>query len=117
MVALITVRPPVGTPACDTCKHLAPLEAELAAAGVPVGPGRPCPHDPEWGTWFEVDAIVDVASLSSRLALDPCVTYEEYETAVCNNGPDDATFYCDCCGQAIVSLHPRLAPLGTPRVG
>ena len=96
-----------------TCEHLAALERELAAAGVPVGPGRPCPHDPDWGTWFEVDALFDARPLRRRLALDPCVSYEEYEGVLCAS---DATFYCTCCKRAIAGLHPRSATPATPRI-
>ncbi len=96
-----------------TCPHLVPLEQELTSAGVAVGPGRPCPHDPDWGTWFEVDALFDVTTLRRRLSLDPCVTYEEFEGVL---SASDATFYCNCCRQAIVGLHPRSAPPGTPHL-
>ncbi len=96
-----------------TCEHLEILERELLAAGVSVGSGRPCPHDPEWGTWFEVDALFDVTRLRRRLALDACVSYEEYEGVLAHS---DATFYCNCCKCAIVGLHPRSATPGTPRI-
>ena len=112
MVAMATLAvpdPSVGR----TCVHLAVLERELAAAGVAVGPGRPCPHDADWGTWFEVDALFDVARLRGRLSLAPCVRYEEYEGVLCAS---DATFYCDQCKQAIVGLHPRAATPATPRI-
>lgn len=109
----------IGTIAVDrsvgprTCEHLALLERELALAGVPVGIGRPCPHDPDWGTWFEVDALFDARRLSRRLQLDPCVQYEEYEGLLSNS---DSTFYCACCQCAIVGLHPRSATPATPRI-
>jgi len=102
-----------GPSAPKTCAHLAPLERELEAAAVEVGPGRPCPHDADWGTWFAVDALFDVSRLERRLSLAPCVGYEEYEGLLCAS---DATFYCDECMVAIVGLHPRAAPPGTPRI-
>ena len=100
-------------PGLRTCEHLAPLERELTAAGIVVGHGQPCPHDPEWGTWFEVDALFDVAGLRRRLPMDACVTYEEHEGVL---SPSDATFYCTRCHRAIVGQHPRSSPPGTPRV-
>jgi len=112
MVAMGILAVPV-TSAPRTCEHLAPLEWELVAARVSVGTGRPCPHDPEWGVWFEVDAMFDVPRLERRLSLDPCVRYEEYEGVL---GGSDATFYCPKCKRAIVGLHPRAATAETPRI-
>jgi hypothetical protein len=112
MVAMGTLAVPV-TSVPRTCRHLAPLERELAAAGVPVGAGRPCPHDPDWGVWFEVDALFDVRRLKRRLSLAPCVRYEEYEGVLCGS---DATFYCAKCKRAIVGLHPRVATPATLRI-
>ncbi len=70
MVALapISVRRAFGP---SVCAHLAPIERTLAAAGIAVGPGRACPHDPEWGTWFEVDVVFDAAALCSPARAGP----------------------------------------------
>ena len=113
---MVALGPVVGrhVPAQHTCEHLEPLARELAAAGVPLGPGEQCPHDPDWGTWFAARAVFDVGRLRGRLDLNACVTYEEYEGRL--SPADDSTFYCDCCHQAIVGLHPRSAPPGTPRL-
>ncbi len=100
--------------AVRTCPHLEPLERELSAAGVAVGPGQPCPHDADWGTWHRADALFDVGRLRRRLLLDPCVTYEEYEGVLAGS---DVTFYCTRCKRAIVGLHPRCVSPGTPRIG
>lgn len=111
MVAMGRVlRPEAAGP--KTCRHLAPLERALSAAGVPVGPGRPCPHDADWGVWHLADALLD-ARLLRRLGLDPCVTYEEYEGVLAGS---DVLFYCTHCKQAIVGLHPRSASPGTKRI-
>jgi hypothetical protein len=96
-----------------TCEHLEALERELTAVGVAIGPGQPCPHDPDWGTWFAVDALFDLRQIDRRLALDPCVAYEEYEGRL---GGGDVTFYCTCCKKAIVGRHPRSASPATPLI-
>jgi hypothetical protein len=91
------------TPAPRTCRHLAPLERLLADLGLPLGGGRPCPHDADWGIWHTVDAALYVRGLTRRLALDPCVTVEAY-VGVMTRG--DVTFYCQSCKHAIVGRHP-----------
>lgn len=108
-MALLVSRSAAGPHVCD---HLAPVERELAARGVPVGPGRPCPHEPEWGTWFVVDALFGTC-LGLRLNLEPCVIFEEYEGVL---SASDAMFYCTACQQAIVGRHAGSAPGGTPQI-
>ena len=94
-----------------TCEHLAPVERALAEAGLTLGRGRPCPHDPDWGLWFNAGALFNVPSLRRRL--DPCVRYEEYESVLAGS---DTTFYCTQCKRAIVGLHPRWAAPDTPHI-
>ena len=89
-----------------TCQHLAPLEHLLADAGVAVGPGKPCPHDAEWGIWFNTDAPLDARSVKRQVTLDPCVSDEEYEGVLASS---DVTFYCAACKRAIVGRVPRRA--------
>ena len=97
-----------------TCRHLAPLERLLAAAGRAVGPGRPCPHDAEWGTWFRTEAALDLNVVTKHVRLDACVRGEAYQEALSYGG--DVTFYCAKCKQAIVGRLPRpQAPSATPR--
>ena len=103
MVAVGTPAVGVALGASRPCSHLAPLERLLAATGRPVGPGRPCKHDPDWGTWFAVDAPLDARQIKRQVHLDPCVHDEEYEGVLV---PGDVTFYCTCCQQAIVGELP-----------
>ena len=86
-----------------TCSHLAPLEKILAADGMPIGPGQPCPHDVDWGTWFYTAATLDIRRVDREVMLDPCVSPEAYEGVLANS---DVTFYCVACKQAIVGRHP-----------
>ena len=90
-------------PSTRTCQHLAPLARILAADGTPVGPGRPCPHDADWGTWFYTDATLDIRRVDREIMLDPCVSPEAYEGVLADS---DVTFYCSACKQAIVGRLP-----------
>ena len=102
MVALGPVAVGNGPP-WRTCQHLAPLEHILAADGTPVGPGQPCPHDADWGTWFYTAATLDIRRVDREVLLDPCVSPEAYEGVLADS---DVTFYCATCKQAIVGKHP-----------
>ena len=92
-----------------TCRHLAPLERLLAAAGAAVGPGQPCPHDADWGTWFTTAAALDARVLRRHMALDPCVSDIVYEGVF---AAGDVTFYCAACKRAIVGRLPRTGAAG-----
>jgi hypothetical protein len=95
------------------CPHLEPLERELAARGVVLGEGGVSPYGPDWGVWHGCSCTFDGVGLRGRLGLAECVSYEEYDGRVAGS---DATFYCSECKRAIMGLHPRYAPAGTPRV-
>ena len=97
-----------------TCTHLEPLEIELEARGVPLGPGGDSPYGPEWGVWFPVNCMFDEPSLRERLHIPECVAYTEYDGRVAGS---DATWYCNECKRAIMGGHPRYAQVGTPRIG
>jgi hypothetical protein len=95
-----------------TCVHLAALERELDAQGIPLGDGGESPYGPDWGTWFEVSSTFDAGSLRARLKIPETVTYVEYDGRVAGT---DATWYCPDCKRAIMGLHPRYAPSGMKR--
>ena len=95
-----------GIPAPRTCRHLAPLERLVTAGGWPLGPAEPCPHDPDWGTWYYTDAPLDVPALNRRMPLDPCVRGEDYVGSLSDG---DVTYFCTCCHKAIVGRLPPAA--------
>lgn len=95
-----------------TCEHLAPLEQELAARGIPLGEGGRSPYSDE-GVWFPVDCTFDGPALRVRLQLPDFITYEEYDGRVAGS---DATWYCWQCKCAIMGMHPRYAQSSTPRL-
>ena len=103
---MVAFGPTSAAAAPRTCEHLAPLERLLAAGGTPVGPGRPCPHDADWGTWHYTPATLDLRRLGRQVPLDPCVHPEAYEGRL---GDSDVTFYCQTCKRAIVGRHPGVA--------
>ena len=97
-----------------SCAHLEPLEIELEARGVPLGPGGDSPYGPDWSVWFPVNCVFDAPSLRERLNIPECVAYTEYDGRVAGS---DATWYCHECKRAIMGGHPRYAQSGTPRIG
>lgn len=97
-----------------TCRHLEPLERELATRNIPLGDPQPSPYGPQSGLWCECHCVFDEASLRQRLALSPQITYEEYDGRVAGS---DATFYCPECKRAIMGCHPNYAKAWTPRLG
>jgi hypothetical protein len=96
-----------------TCAHLEPLERELEARGIKLGPGEKSPYA-DLGIWFTVDCTFDEPSLRARLNIPQSITYEEYDGRVAGS---DATWLCRACLRAIWGIHPRYAKMSTPRVG
>jgi len=96
-----------------TCRHLQPLETELARNNIPLGDPAASPYGTQWGLWSPCDCVFDEPALRSRLALPACVTYEEYDGRVAGS---DATFYCKECKRAIMGCHPRYAGPTTRRL-
>jgi hypothetical protein len=92
-----------------TCPHLGRIEQVIDSAGLALGDGEPCPHDHDWGTWYQVPCAFDPESLHLKLELEPCVRYEEYEGRFVQS---DAMFYCSRCKKAIIGKHPRYAGKG-----
>lgn len=81
-----------------------PLVEALAAAKITLEPTS-SPYNDDF-TWWKSDCTFDEEALRRRLALDPCVTYNEYDGRVAGS---DATFACEQDGVVLMGWHPRYA--------
>ncbi len=96
-----------------TCPHLESLESEIESRGVEIGAGGDSPYGSDLGVWFPVSCTFDELSIRTRLNIGPDISFEEYDGRVAGS---DATWYCKQCKRALMGLHPRYAPAGTPRI-
>jgi hypothetical protein len=85
------------------CEHLAALESELIAAGVPVR-YRGQPWSARCREWVYFDCCLDRAALRFRLGLPSCVSdHEHFGT----HDGKEAGFVCQVCNDAVMGLHPK----------
>jgi hypothetical protein len=87
------------------CKHLAPIEREMRAAGIDVKlSGR---------EYVIADCRIDAQRLKQRFRFMEPAAYQEF--MMCDRGADDpvAQLICDC-RSAITVLHPQQARDGAP---
>lgn len=84
------------------CEHLAALEAELLAGGVPeLSRGQAWSRNCR--EWVYFDCILDRAALRARFALADCV--EDHEHVGTHDGTE-AGFACRTCKDALMGYHP-----------
>ena len=88
------------------CEHLAGLERELIAAGIPVTfRGRAWAENCR--EWVYFDCRLDLAALRARLALPECV--REHEHLGTHDG-HEAGFVCAACRDGVMGVHPAIGP-------
>jgi hypothetical protein len=92
------------------CEHLAVLEKELIAAGIPVT-YRGKPWTERCREWVYFDCCLDLAALRARLALPACV--EDHVHYGTHDGQESG-FACSACNDAVMGVHPKL--VGKKRV-
>ncbi|MCI0705692.1 MAG: hypothetical protein L0241_31920 [Planctomycetia bacterium] len=85
------------------CEHLAALERELIAQGLPVTyRGR------AWGEncreWVYFSCVLDLKALRARLGLPDCV--EDHMHKGTHDG-SEAGFYCSTCQDGVMGYHPK----------
>jgi hypothetical protein len=91
------------------CEHLAALEKELIAAGIPVT-FRGRAWSQRCREWVYFDCCLDRAAIRTRLPLPACV--EDHEHYGTHDG-QEAGFVCTTCDDAVMGAHPRSS--GTAR--
>jgi len=84
------------------CEHLAVLERELIAAGVPVK-FRGQAWTENCREWVYFDCLLDRPSLRARLALPECV--RDHEHLGTHDG-QEAGFVCAACWDGVLGVHP-----------
>lgn len=95
----------------EICEHLRPLAEALSAAKIALEPTS-SPYNDDY-TWWQCGCTFAAAELRERLALDPCVTYNEYDGRAAGS---DATFTCNQDEIVFMGSHPNWAARGTPRL-
>ena len=85
------------------CEHLAVLERELSAMGLPVT-FRGKAWSQNCREWVYFPCVLDLTALRARLALPDCV--EDHIHRGTHDG-SEAGFFCSVCHDGVMGNHPN----------